>query len=270
LSGRVFSAKQRIYQSAERRIQFVTPSAWLKEQALKSAAPTLQQKEAIAVIPNPIDTTYFYPKDDALVSGDVVTTTNTPSPNQTEAAEEKPFVLMFAAANLGNVAKGFAEFQSICNALHDAGKRRIHALVVGENRLGNLRELGLRCDYSELGFIANAQAMREAYWQSDVYVTTSHEENLPTTIMESLSCGVPVAAFAVGGIPEMIQSDGPGQTGWLAPKLAIQPLVESLLQYSLTSATERVALKARCRQAAIANYGAKSIAGQYLRLYQQN
>lgn len=270
LSGRVFSAKQRIYRSAESRIQFVTPSAWLKEQALKSAAPTLQQKEAIAVIPNPIDTTYFCPKEDSLESEDVVITTNPLVSNQAEDAGEKPFVLMFAAANLGNVAKGFAEFQSICNALHDAGKRRIHALVVGENRLGNLRELGLRCEYSELGFIANSQAMREAYWQSDVYVTTSHEENLPTTIMESLSCGVPVAAFAVGGIPEMIQSEGSGQTGWLAPKLDIQPLVESLLQYSLSSVTDHVALKARCRRAAIANYGAKSIAEQYLRLYQQN
>lgn len=143
----------------------------------------------IKVIPNPIDTNYFKPLD--IVA-------EYPPIEFDISSQTKPFVLMFAAANLGNPAKGFAEFRLVCNGLVDRGFTNIYALVVGDNRLPQ-RDLGLKCAVKELGFISDAKQMRDAYWQSDIYVTTSHEENLPTTIMESLSCGKPVAAFAVGG-----------------------------------------------------------------------
>lgn len=38
----------------------------------------------------------------------------------------------------------------------------------------------------------------------DGFVTTSRMEGVPVTIMEALSCGIPVLATAVGGIPELV------------------------------------------------------------------
>ena len=257
LSSQVFQSKKSVFSKAGGRLQFVTPSAWLKNQADKSGivkdligigdAGVMPE---IKVIPNPIDTDYFKPLDLKLV--------NSP--------ENAPFVLMFAAANLGNPAKGFAEFRSICNGLVELGFNDIMALVVGENRLPN-GDLGLNCPVTELGFISDAKQMRDAYWQADVYVTTSHEENLPTTIMESLSCGVPVAAFAVGGIPEMISPSGDHQTGWLAEKLDVKSLIQGIASYIEMVPSKRVKLQEASRNAAVVNYGSVSIAQRYLSLY---
>lgn len=257
LSCQVFQTKKSVFSKAGGRLQFVTPSAWLKNQADKSGivkdligigdAGVMPE---IKVIPNPIDTDYFKPLDLKLVN----------------SLENAPFVLMFAAANLGNPAKGFAEFRSICNGLVELGFDDIMALVVGENRLPN-GDLGLNCPVTELGFISDAKQMRDAYWQADVYVTTSHEENLPTTIMESLSCGVPVAAFAVGGIPEMISPSGDHQTGWLAEKLDVKSLIQGIASYIEMEPLKRLELQEASRKAAVVNYGSVSIAQRYLSLY---
>jgi glycosyltransferase involved in cell wall biosynthesis len=182
------------------------------------------------------------------------------------SSSANPFVLMFAAANLGNPAKGFAEFRSVCNGLVDLGFANVEALVVGENRLPN-GDLGLKCAVKELGFISDAKQMRDAYWQADVYVTTSHEENLPTTIMESLSCGVPVAAFAVGGIPEMISQGGDHQTGWLSEKMDVESLIQGIAAYIEMEPSKRIKMQEASRNAAVANYGSVSIAKRYLSLY---
>ena len=257
LSSQVFQSKKSVFSKAGGRLQFVTPSAWLKNQADKSGIVKdligigdAGAMPEIKVIPNPIDTDYFKPLDLKLVN----------------SLENAPFVLMFAAANLGNPAKGFAEFRSICNGLVELGFDDIMALVVGENRLAN-GDLGLNCPVTELGFISDAKQMRDAYWQADVYVTTSHEENLPTTIMESLSCGVPVAAFAVGGIPEMISPSGDHQTGWLAEKLDVKSLIQGIASYIEMEASKRVKLQEASRNAAVVNYGSVSIAQRYLSLY---
>ena len=259
LSSQVFQSKKSVFSKAGGRLQFVTPSAWLKNQADKSGIVKdligigdAGAMPEIKVIPNPIDTDYFKPLDLKLVN----------------SLENAPFVLMFAAANLGNPAKGFAEFRSICNGLVELGFNDIMALVVGENRLAN-GDLGLNCPVTELGFISDAKQMRDAYWQADVYVTTSHEENLPTTIMESLSCGVPVAAFAVGGIPEMISPSGDHQTGWLAEKLDVKSLIQGIASYIEMEASKRVKLQEASRNAAVVNYGSVSIAQRYVSLYRK-
>ena len=265
LSRRVFSAKQEIYEAYGDHLQFVTPSKWLKDQALKSGALTSQLRDSIQVVPNPIDTDYFYPasiessgkdlEQDESVKGFI--------PRDDKAGDKK-FTLMFAAANLGNAAKGFAEFRTLCNSLVAMGHTNIEALVVGENRIG---DLGLNCKHTALGFIADALRMRDAYWKTDVYVTTSHEENLPTTIMESLSCGVPVAAFSVGGIPEMVDVDESGKTGWVVPKLDVEALVKQIVAYIDLSLEDRSVIQRNCREAALNSYSAMRISKIYAAIY---
>jgi glycosyltransferase involved in cell wall biosynthesis len=288
-----------MYQSHGGHLQFVTPSQWLKDQALKSGALTTNLRHGIQVIPNPIDTDYFYPAridvsgiegiakegiaNEGIAKEGIANQGLGNDVGQGESvrghidrddkAVSKTFTLMFAAANLGNAAKGFAEFRWVCNELVARGFSQVEALIVGENRIG---DLGLKCKYRELGFIKDAEQMREAYWQSDVYVTTSHEENLPTTIMESLSCGVPVAAFAVGGIPEMLVASGEHQTGFLVPKLGVrwgttdifmEQMVDELSNYIVSPESEVNHIKQNCREFALQNYSANQIALAYEQVY---
>lgn len=46
---------------------------------------------------------------------------------------------------------------------------------------------------------------------ADIFINVSDSEGFPVSIMEALSCGIPVFAPAVGGIPELIGSDN----GWV-------------------------------------------------------
>jgi glycosyltransferase involved in cell wall biosynthesis len=85
--------------------------------------------------------------------------------------------------------------------------------------------------------------------------------------MESLSCGVPVAAFAVGGIPEMISPGGVGQSGWLAEKLDVKSLIQGIASYIQMEPLERMKMQEASRISAFANYGAVSIAKRYLEVY---
>jgi glycosyltransferase involved in cell wall biosynthesis len=186
----------------------------LLERANLSGVIDENQKSKMRVIPNPIDINYFR---------------SAISIERLEALESfglNPNIptLMFSAANLTNPAKGFHEFKEICKLLKSEGKE-IQALVIGDSRS---MELDLEVPMKHLGFVSDLSILRMAYWSSSIYVTTSHEENLPTTIMESLACGIPVAAFSVGGIPEMIVEN---ETGYLAEKLDSANLANAISKH---------------------------------------
>lgn len=81
------------------------------------------------------------------------------------------------------------------------------------------RELGVaeRVIFSGL---AQPEQIAEALRRSDVFVFPSLSENMPLAVLEALSCGLPVVATDVGGIPEAVGEDGvlvpPGDPGALA------------------------------------------------------
>ncbi len=59
-----------------------------------------------------------------------------------------------------------------------------------------------------MGSVRNAGTLLHAF---DVLALTSRTEGLPMILLEAGASGVPVVAFAVGGVPEIIT----GETGWL-------------------------------------------------------
>ncbi len=56
-------------------------------------------------------------------------------------------------------------------------------------------------------------------------VLPSFAEGLPMVIMEAMALGRPVVSTYVAGIPELVV---PGETGWLVPAGAVEPLVEAM------------------------------------------
>ena len=69
-------------------------------------------------------------------------------------------------------------------------------------------------DYLLAGFVTDRAKLGLFYAAADLLLFPSLGDNLPITIQESLAAATPVLAFAVGGVPELVQ---PGQTGWLVP-----------------------------------------------------
>jgi N-acetyl-alpha-D-glucosaminyl L-malate synthase BshA len=65
-----------------------------------------------------------------------------------------------------------------------------------------------------VSFLGERDALPELLAPADVFVLTSTEESFGLSALEALSCGVPVVATAVGGVPEVVRD---GETGLLAP-----------------------------------------------------
>jgi len=63
-------------------------------------------------------------------------------------------------------------------------------------------------------FLGERDALPELLSPADVFLLTSSEESFGLSALEALSCGVPVVATAVGGVPEVLRD---GETGFLSP-----------------------------------------------------
>ena len=74
-----------------------------------------------------------------------------------------------------------------------------------------LRELGLEDRVAFLGKQERFEALLAA---ADVFLLPSEQESFGLAALEALSCGIPVVASNIGGIPELVS---PGETGFLAP-----------------------------------------------------
>jgi glycosyltransferase involved in cell wall biosynthesis len=102
------------------------------------------------------------------------------------------------------------------------------------------------------------------YSAADVLVIPSLQENLANTAVEAISCGTPVVAFDIGGMPDIINY---GETGYLARAFSAQSLAEGISNILNKTPNEAVELSKKCRNSAISRYSEQAVAGQYARLY---
>ena len=90
-------------------------------------------------------------------------------------------------------------------------------VIVGEGKLRSaidslIAELGLETSVHLLGYRKDVPRILRA---SDLFVFSSKEEGLGTSVLDAMAARVPVVATDAGGIPEMVRD---GETGWLAPR----------------------------------------------------
>ena len=100
----------------------------------------------------------------------------------------------------------------------------------------------------EFAGLASQEAVRDYWRQASVGLLTSLSEGMPVSLMEALSCGVPVVAPAIGGIPEMIRH---GSNGFVVPvgdapavadavaKILGDPVLESAMRRAARESARR-------------------------------
>lgn len=245
LSNQVFKKKKEIYQLAP--VTFVTCSRWLKDRASQSA---LLNGHTIIDIPNPINTNLFKPQN-ALEAR-----------NRIGLPTDKKLIL-FGSVKVTDKRKGIDYFVESCKLLaemHPELKEELGVVVYGKNS-EQLKPL-IPFQVFPLDFISTEKDLVNIYNAVDLYVTPSLEENLPTTIMEAMACGVPCVGFNVGGISEMIDHL---HNGYVAEYKSAKDLANGII-WTLNESEYQTLSEEACRKA-VSNYSESTIAKKYIDIY---
>ena len=187
ISYKGWTEKMRMLQRAN-NIAFVTCSKWLAEVA---ATSSLLKNQRIQAIPNPIDTNLFSPGN-KVINRDKY------------GIDQSSKVLLFGAANILDRRKGIKYLTEAVDELKRNFKtdQNVQVVIFGKNKGFDTSCIPFKVH--EAGIITKQADMAALYNMADIFVNPSIEDNLPNTIMEALSCGIPVVAFNTGGIPDMV------------------------------------------------------------------
>jgi glycosyltransferase involved in cell wall biosynthesis len=132
-----------------------------------------------------------------------------------------------------------------CSLLAKRGTN-FRCVLVGDGPCqGELEEKRAQLGLSEIVEMPGAAEQADVlkWWQrAAVGVLTSDNEGMPVSLMEAAACGVPVAATAVGGVPELIAD---GTTG-----LLVRPNDAGALAAALGRLLDEPGLRARLGMAA--------------------
>jgi len=247
ISNKIWQKKQQIYK--QKNLTIVTCSNWLATLARKSS---LLGNFRIVTIPNPIDTYLYKPANDAIQ-------------NLSEPKNKDMKYLLFGSMNINDKRKGFIFLKNALEILirkYPETRNIIEIMVFGKS--GQVIEDMLPYTIQNLGVLKNENQLIKTYQSADLFILPSLEDNLPNTIMEALSCGIPVVAFDTGGIPEMIIHQ---KNGYLAGYKNAEDLANGI--YWALFQSDNRELSSFARKRVLENYNNSLVAGQYLKLYRE-
>ena len=186
LSFREFNKKLKLYSKYD-NIFFVSPSRWLYDCAKKSM---LTRDKPVFCIPNALDGTTYKPFDKSVAKRIL-----------NIDPEEK--IIAFGAVAIDSPYKGLSFLLEALQILHKQDIKKTSVLIFGSNYNKKIAD-AIPFKTRFMGHLTDDYAMVLMYNSADVLVVPSLADNLPTVVMEALSCGTPVVGFHVGGIPDLI------------------------------------------------------------------
>ena len=194
----------------DRPVHLVAPSAWMAEQALRSA---LASEWPVTIIPNPLDGNWWggLPRDEARA--------------KLGMSPHSPVLLYGALGGDTDHRKGAdLLYSALLKVGVDHGLRRdmpLEILTFGGRP--STKRVGSHTVRS-VGHL-NDQGLRAHYSAADVMVVPSRIESFGQTASEAISCGTPVVAFRTGGLPDIVDD---GINGRLAEPFSPQSLAEAI------------------------------------------
>ena len=185
---------------------FITaPSQWMISIASRSSL--LSQFPSMAIA-NSLDTNTFrpMPKDSAR--------------NVLNIPHDK-IVLLSVIQSLTDRRKGF---EHLIEALNFIPNPENYVLCTVGN--WNIEAPAFKVNHIHLGSLSDEKLMAIVYNSVDIFVHPAIEDNYPNVVLEALCCGIPVAGFCIGGMPEMIKD---GENGYLSKKIDSESLGLTIL-----------------------------------------
>lgn len=192
LDLKVWARKARLWSG--KTFNLVAPSTWLAHCALES---NLMGHQPCEVIHNPLDTAAFA-RIDRNVARELL-----------GLPQNRKLILFGALGATSDRRKGYdllVEALRFFERNHEAGG--VELVVFGGPNSGGIPSVGLPCHF--LGTFADEISLRLVYSAADIFVAPSRQDNLPNTVVEASACGVPTAAFDIGGMSDIVTDSETG------------------------------------------------------------
>ncbi|WP_462266672.1 glycosyltransferase [Mucilaginibacter sp.] len=247
-SNQIWQQKDQAY----RQLPFtvIAPSTWMQQSV---QAASLMRGKPLLQIPNTLETDVFAPG------------------SQTDARQalglpaDKFIFLTGFMPSRKDLHKGGAYLLESLHLLKaQLGSRAGEAelVIFGNRDTENMPEFPFKTHF--LGVINSDEKLAQCYNAADAFLIPSLEDNLPYTVMESLSCGTPVVAFTTGGISDMVQHE---HNGYLAEYRSAGSFAAGMAW--VWQHPSRAHVRQQARQTVMDKFSETVVAAQHIQRYQQ-
>lgn len=219
----------------------ITPSDWLKRIIQRSFMGQLK----IKTINNGIQTDLFKP----LRKMEIRSKYHIPQNKQ---------VILFLSEDIKNEGKGVKYY---LRAVKQLKHKEVILLTVGNSKAPK-DLLPKKIRHIHFGHVSSQKIIAEIFNIADLYVSSSLQDNFPNTVIEAMSCGLPVVGFKSGGIVEQVSKD----TGILVETRDIKNLAEAIDRI-LGDDLMRKRMSAAARERVINNFPLDKMLIKYKKLY---
>lgn len=124
------------------------------------------------------------------------------------------------------------------------------------------RSLGVEKDVIFMGKQDDVESLLAT---ADLFLLPSEEEAFGLAALEAMSCGVPVIATTVGGVPEVVED---GKNGFLLAPGDVKGMAQAALDL-LTDRKRHAEFREAARRRAVAHFDANLVVPQYEAYYQE-
>jgi len=216
--------------------------------------------EQVRVIPNGVDLETFKPSDRSKARQDL-------------GLPQDAWILLMVASYIHiNMYKDYPTLLQTAALLREKFQgKKIIVLTVGDSGPEKVQSSPIQ----HVPFTKDPLMLAKYYQAADVYVHSAKADTFPTTILEALACGIPVAASNVGGIPEQVRSmkfeshsGDSNPTGILAAPQQPTALAEAI-SLLLENDSMRLQLGSAAASDARARFNFKTQVDAYLSWYEE-
>ena len=243
-SDHLWNKKREIYSDSP-NLYIVSPSQWLAGYVKKS----ILKDKHLAVINNGVDTSIFKPLDKTKLRKKYKLRLN-------------DFIVGYVGHWGGLEHKKGSEY-FLSTSRHYRDNNTVKFLCIGGKRSGTIEKS------ENVYFTKNTHdrhVIAEYYSVCDILLYASLAENFPLTVLEALSCGLPVVAFDVGGVKEQIEHK---KNGYIAKYEDLKDLIRGVEYIRGMGDSEIKQMKDANRKRAVKYYSIEEMSQNYEKLYEQ-
>jgi len=245
-SHRIWQQKRRAYDGLDFIV--IAPSTWMQKSVGESS---LMKEKAVEQIANTLETSVFKPMNK-----------KTAKESAGFAADKFIFLSGFMPSRK-DMHKGTSyllESLELLKARLGEKANDIELIVFGNRNTEDVPEFPFKTSF--LGTISDDERLALCYAAADAFLIPSLEDNLPYTVMESLSCGTPVITFKTGGISDMVKHQ---QNGYLAEYRSTESFTDGMEW--MINHPDRTKLDEAARQTVMNDFSEEVIAKRHIDLY---